>query len=92
MVHLIFDTNIWIYLAEGQHPFVLDGIIEKVNNGEISLLVNDEIIKEWDRNKDDSLNRIEKELEKQIDYAKELSSTLEEDDSMEQYSGNKLSS
>lgn len=83
MVHLILDTNIWIYFAEGQHPFVLEGIIEKVNSNEIILLVNDEIIKEWDRNKDDSLLRIGKELHKQIDYAKGLSSTLEGADCLE---------
>jgi len=80
MVHLILDTNIWIYLAEGQHPFVLQGIIEKVNNQDLILLVNDEIIKEWDRNKDESSIRIEKELIKQIEFAKGLTTCLETDD------------
>jgi len=83
MIHLILDTNIWIYFAEGQHPFVLNGIINKVNNKEIILLVNDEIIKEWDRNKENSLDRIKKELQKQIDYAKELKSALNDKDGKE---------
>lgn len=83
MVHLILDTNIWIYFAEGQHPFVLNGIIEKVESKEIILLVNDEIIKEWDRNKIDSISKIEKELFKQIDYAKELAPTLNNKDCQE---------
>jgi len=77
MVHLILDTNIWIYLAEGQHPFVLSGIIEKVDQNDIILLVNDEIIKEWDRNKEKCKFRIEKELLKQIDLAKELHTCLD---------------
>jgi len=81
MVHLILDTNIWIYLAEGQHPFVLKGIIEKVDKQEIILLVNDELIKEWDRNKVESKERIRKELLKQIEFAKQLSTTLEPPDS-----------
>lgn len=83
MVHLIFDSNIWIYFAEGQHPFILNGIIEKLSKKEIVLLVNEEIKKEWDRNKIESKARIEKELQKQINNAKELSSTLCELDSIE---------
>ena len=82
MVHLILDTNIWIYLAEGQHPFVLHGIIKKADNQDIILLVNDEIIKEWDRNKEESKSRIEKELLKQIDSAKELYTCLEDIDAI----------
>ncbi len=80
MVHLILDTNIWIYLAEGQHPFVLEGLIKKVNDNEISLLVNDEIIKEWDRNNSLSKERIKKELKKQLEFAKELKSCLKSED------------
>lgn len=44
MIYLIFDTNIWIYLAEGQHPYVLNGILEKVKSGEIKILINEEIV------------------------------------------------
>ncbi len=80
MVHLILDTNIWIYLAEGQHPFVLKGIIEKVDNKDLILLINDEVVKEWDRNKDEIKRRVESELKKQINIAKELTSTLESSD------------
>lgn len=80
MVHLILDTNIWIYLAEGQHPFVLRGIIEKVDSKELILLVNDEVVKEWDRNRGEIKRRIESELKKQINIAKELTSALDSSD------------
>jgi len=83
MIHLIFDTNIWIYFAEGQHPFVLKGIIDKVNNKDVILLVNNEIIKEWECNKDNSLRKIEQELFKQIRFAKELSPALNKKDRTE---------
>ena len=83
MIYLIFDTNIWIYFAEGQHPFVLNGILKKVKSGEIIVLVNEEIIKEWDRNKVKSLDKIKKELIKQIQYSKELSTTLTGQDSID---------
>lgn len=74
MVYLILDTNIWIYLAEGQHPFVLQGLIQKIDEKEIIILVNDVIIKEWDRNREEIKKRIKKEIEKQIVLAKELDS------------------
>lgn len=82
MVYLIFDTNIWIYFAGGQHPFVLNGIIKKVENNEVTILVNEEIIKEWNRNKAKCKDRIKKELDLQIRSAKNLYSTLEEKDSL----------
>lgn len=83
MIYLILDTNIWLYLAEGQHPFVLNGIIEKTAKKELILLVNDVIIEEWDRNKEDCKIRIEKELERQLGFVKELSVGLSTTDSTE---------
>ncbi|WP_214834645.1 hypothetical protein [Chryseobacterium sp. ISL-6] len=51
MVTLILDTNIWIYLAKGEHPEVLEKLIEKYNKKEIQFLISSIQIEEWNRNK-----------------------------------------
>ena len=79
MVNLILDTNIWIYLAEGQHTFVLNGIVNEVDNQNIILLVNQEIINEWNRNRDKNRNKTITELFKKINNTKKLANCLEND-------------
>jgi predicted nucleic acid-binding protein len=81
MIHLVLDTNILIYLAEGQHPFVLKGLINKIQSKDIVLLVNDEIIKEWIRNEANCKKRIKDELIKNINSSRDLSSFMEVSDS-----------
>ncbi len=51
MVTLILDTNIWIYLAKGEHPLVFEKLLEKHRNKEIEFLVSSIQIDEWKRNK-----------------------------------------
>lgn len=62
MVYLIFDTNIWIYLANGldtksnkyqdNHHFeLLRELMDKHEQGDICILVNELIFDEWKRNK-----------------------------------------
>lgn len=66
MIYIVFDTNIWLYLANGydsekdnyfqsaftEHHFeVLRILKEKVQSKEYTLLVNSLIFKEWERNK-----------------------------------------
>jgi len=72
--YLIFDTNVWIYLCNGYDIFtgkydlvklkiyfkILDALIERVKKGDIEILVNDLIIKEWERNKASSFIHITK--------------------------------
>jgi len=66
MIYIVFDTNIWVYLANGydsekdnyyqgvfsEHHFDLLVVLkEKVGNNNYKILVNDLIFKEWERNK-----------------------------------------
>lgn len=51
MLYLILDTNIWMYIAEGEHPDITQFIIEKINADDIELLANEVIITEWERHK-----------------------------------------
>ena len=83
MIHLILDTNIWIYLATGEHPFILNGINEMLDNNKIVILTNDEIKKEWDRNKQQIKDKTEENLTKQIESTKGLAPILQLSDSKE---------
>ncbi len=66
MIYIVFDTNIWVYLANGydsekgnyyqgvfsEHHFaLLKTLREKVKKNDYQILVNDLIFKEWERNK-----------------------------------------
>jgi hypothetical protein len=63
MVYIILDTNIWLYLANGQnlgnditnvgvHHFeLLSELIDKQDDGYIKIIVNEIIVEEWTRNK-----------------------------------------
>jgi predicted nucleic acid-binding protein len=66
MIYIVFDTNIWVYLANGydsekenyyqgvfsEHHFdLLEILKKKVDNGDFKILVNDLFFKEWERNK-----------------------------------------
>ena len=71
MVYLIFDTNIWIYLANGHDPYsksernnnhfeFLQTLKNLRKDNKIRILVNDIITNEWKRNKSNVHNRITK--------------------------------
>lgn len=61
MIYLVLDTNIWIYLANGLDPSdkaqdklhfeLLSSLKSFKDKGDITILVNDIILKEWARNK-----------------------------------------
>jgi hypothetical protein len=71
MIYIIFDTNIWLYLANGldtatnnyfqKHHFELLAKLEEfTEKGEILILINDVIIEEWKRNKASAYEQIKK--------------------------------
>lgn len=79
MVYLIFDTNIWIYLANGHDPLAnsdnsnkhfefLETLEYLRNTDKISILINDIIIDEWNRNKQNVFQKINK-LQRKLDNA-----------------------
>lgn len=76
MIYLILDTNIWIYLANGLdtntnkyddnlHFQLLAELSRLKVKGDICLLINDVIVEEINRNKENSLSKI-KQLEKKL--------------------------
>ncbi|MBF4491484.1 DUF4935 domain-containing protein [Flavobacterium sp. MR2016-29] len=80
MVTLILDTNIWIYLAKGEHPKVLQKLIEKHNNKEIQFLISSIQIEEWDRNKIGIIDQIKEAIIFQIQNAQTISGYLDGDE------------
>jgi len=64
MIYLILDTNIWVYLANGLDPIenkdydddvhfgLLSSLKQLKENGDITVLVNDIVFREWMRNKE----------------------------------------
>jgi len=79
MVYLIFDTNIWIYLANGHDPLsnsdnsnkhfeFLETLEVLRNENKIRILINDIIIEEWKRNKQNVFQKINK-LQRKLDNA-----------------------
>lgn len=76
MVTLILDTNIWIYLAKGEHPIVLEKLIEKYNKKEVQFLISSIQIEEWDRNKVGIIDQIKDAIRFQIQNAQTISEYL----------------
>jgi hypothetical protein len=86
--NIILDTNTWLYLCNGfdlqsnlhcdngRHFELLSQLKLKQNAGEICILVNDVIIQEWERNKDETKRLIERlqnkiaEVDKRIEADK----------------------
>lgn len=71
MIYLALDTNIWLYLANGLDPIsnkdhgnlhfdLIDRLRDFVKRGELTILVNEVVISEWERNKEHAKHRIEK--------------------------------
>ncbi|MCW3463967.1 PIN domain-containing protein [Chitinophaga nivalis] len=69
--YLVLDTNIWIYLANGldtqssqhsarQHFALLRSLEDLVKDGMVTILINDIIILEWERNKANAYNYVQK--------------------------------
>ena len=57
MVYIVLDTNIWIYIAEGEHPDITTFILDKIKKSEILLLSNEVILAEWNRHRTKALEK-----------------------------------
>ena len=58
MYNLCLDTCTWIYLANGTEPVkFLDFIANEVEKNNIKIILPEIIIDEWNRNKDDTVNK-----------------------------------
>lgn len=77
ITYIAFDTNIWIYLAtKSNYNSLLDEVVKKYNAGEILLLTNDIIKKEWYRNRENTLNSCVDSIKGELKNARRIASFL----------------
>lgn len=87
MIYATIDTNAWIYLANGHgldkekddktpHIRMLNALKDCVDSGLLTLLSNDIIIEEWNRNKKNASSYIEKLYNKKTDAEHRLKKTI----------------
>ncbi|PWD97470.1 PIN domain-containing protein [Marinilabilia rubra] len=72
MTSIVLDTNIWIYLTKDNYQSLWAKFKELKNNNEIKVLVNDIIIKEWERNKENTIKRLTESIKNEYIAAKNL--------------------
>ncbi len=70
MASVIIDTSSWIELAKPKFHNILNELIDLVNNGQIEILTNDILNREWNRHKGKTINTIKTSIKS---YAKSAS-------------------
>lgn len=78
MIYLILDTNYWIYLAKGEHPEIFQKLKQNIEERKFQILVNQVIIDEWYKNKDDTISEIQKSIRIQAIAAEEILEYLDD--------------
>jgi len=79
MTNIVLDTNIWIYLTKDTYQSLWNKFKEMKENDEIEVLVNDVIIKEWDRNKANTIKRLTASIKNEYNAAKNLANYFQEE-------------
>lgn len=80
MVYLILDTNIWInFVAKNNPSGLLEQLMQKEKKGDIILLTNKIIIKEWERNKSQTIKDCKKLIADHFESLKKLIAYLPQD-------------
>jgi len=77
MTNIVLDTNIWIYLTKDTYQSLWNKFKEMKENDEIKVLVNDVIIKEWNRNKANTIKRLTASIKNEYNAAKNLANYLQ---------------
>ena len=72
MTNIVLDNNIWIYLTKDSYQSLWNKFKEMKNDDEIKVLVNDVIIKEWNRNKENTIKRLTESIKNEYNAAKNL--------------------
>jgi len=72
MTKIVLDTNIWIYLTKDTYQALWNKFKEMKEKNEIEVLVNNVIIKEWERNKINTIKRLTASIKNEYNAAKYL--------------------
>lgn len=79
MTNIVLDTNIWIYLTNDTFFKLWLRFKEMKESGEIRVIVNDIILKEWARNKPTTIKNLTKIIKDEYKSALNLSNYLSGD-------------
>lgn len=79
MTNIVLDTNIWIYLTNDTFFELWLRFKEMKEGGEIRVIVNDIILKEWARNKPTTIKSLTKNIKDEYKSALNLSNYLSGD-------------
>lgn len=79
MTNLALDTNIWIYLTKDTFFELWTKLKTMKDSGEIQIIVNDIIIKEWLRNKPNTIKNLTESIKIEYKSALNLSHYLQGD-------------
>lgn len=72
MVNVVLDTNIWIYLTKDTFFELWVKLKEMQHSGQIRVIVNDVIVKEWRRNKENTIRSLSENIRQEYKAAKNL--------------------
>lgn len=72
-MNIALDTNIWIYLTKDTFFELLTKFKEMKESGEITVIVNDIILKEWNRNKPTTIKTLTNNIKNEYKSALNLS-------------------
>ncbi len=78
-MNIALDTNIWIYLTKDTFFELWTKFKEMKENGEIKVIVNDLILKEWARNKSTTIKTLTSNIKNEYKSALNLSNYLQGD-------------
>lgn len=82
---LALDTNIWIYLCKAEFEPILKALINEVDKGNLEIIVNDVILIEWERNKENTINRLVENIKQEYLSAKKLELYIEDEKTLSKY-------
>jgi len=77
MTNIALDTNIWIYLTKDTFYQLWVKLKEMKEKDKIKILINDVILKEWDRNKETTIKSLESSIKNEYKSAINLSNYLD---------------
>lgn len=79
MTNIALDANIWIYLTNDTFFELWIRLNEMKNSGEIRILINEIIFKEWERNKENTLKTLISNIKIEFKCAENLSNYFSKD-------------
>lgn len=78
---IALDTNIWIYMAKSASASLIEDLNKEIDSGNLKLIANDLILKEWNRNKAKTIKAVSESIKSEANCAKKISEyiTCQED-------------